>query len=152
MPSALAAMVFLAAAYSGPASAAGDFPELSLDGPLPDGFVLRLEDGPDFYVWRCELLDAPKDSSPGFGIYFGLHPSPSEPGTDASYHSGSVVGESVRWAQWHDGQTHRRETVFDYRHSPKHLTLKLHVFVTARSEAELDALVQALAGLRLSIR
>ncbi len=58
MPSAVAAMLFLAAAYSGPASAAGDFPELSLDGPLPDGFVLRVTAPPAEPGASCEPLKA----------------------------------------------------------------------------------------------
>jgi hypothetical protein len=152
MPYFVIAVIFVAFAYSGPAYAEGDFPELKLDGSVPEGFALRLQDGPDFYIWRCELSSAPRDSVPGFGIYFGLHPSLFQPEAGATHHAGSVGGEPLLWRQWREGKNLRREAVFDYRYSPKHLTLKLHVFITARSEAELDALVQALAHLKFTAR
>lgn len=152
MPYAVVAVLFVALACSAPAYAGDHFPELKLDGSVPDGFALRLQDGPDFYIWRCELSSAPHDSIPGFGIYFGLNPIPFQPEAGATHHAGSVGGEPVRWRQWREGKNLRREAMFDYRHSPKHLTLKLHVFITARSEAELDALVQALAQLKFTTR
>ena len=135
-------------ALSGAATAGDEFPEIKPEGACARGFASQFQEGPDFYIWRCTReLPAPNSNS-GSGIYFGLHPALSKPDSGVTRIAGVVAGEPVNWAQWPDGTTIRREAVLDYRHSKEHLAIKLHIFVSAHSESELDQIVEALAKAR----
>ena len=96
----------------------------------------------------ASIEDATPDATAGSGIYFGLHPSLSEPTSGVTRVAGMVAGVSVRWAEWRDAQMIRREAILSYQHSPHHLEIKLHVFVTARSQSELDRILEALTETR----
>jgi len=122
-------------------------PELRIAGDPPSDFQFVFRDGPDFYLWYCEPKTKPvRGPEPGFGIYFGLYPQPL-PAAERE-EAGVVAGLPVTWTESRSEAEIRRETHLSYEHGPEFMTLKLHVFVHAPTQQQIDELLAALRDLR----
>jgi hypothetical protein len=122
------------------------FPELEPRGGGPAEFKWQYENGPDFYVFYATTPSDPRSYA---GIYFGLHPKFTPPATKAT-ETTSVLGKSVVWYDTGTAtQKFRREAIVDYRHSARHLELKLHIWLVAASREKLTEMMHALSHLKL---
>ena len=122
------------------------FPELEPRGGVLEGFKWQYENGPDFYVFYATT---PGDPQSYAGIYFGLHPKFTPPATKGT-ETTRILGIPVAWYDTGTAtQKFRREAIVDYRHSARHLELKIHIWLVAASREKLTEMMQALSHLRL---
>lgn len=128
-------------------------PDLEPVGGLPDGCEWQFQDGPDFYIYQA---NCPDDTS-GVGIYFGNMPNfdlpkgvfpkdfPRKPGCVASRHISWIVLDGKEDITVHPFY---RTAIFEYQYSI-YVPLKLHVWVFAESEGDLEELLHSLEDLRI---
>lgn len=128
------------------------FPELKPVGGLPDGYIWKFEDGPDFYLYYGTNLE---DDSSGIGIYFGLHPDFSIP-EDAEKDNGKVGAREVTWVIYDNYENYNRryyfETLFEYKHDDDFFPISIHLWIYSNSDEELENLLKSLEKVRFEER
>ena len=114
-------------------------------GGLPDGYSWECVEGPDFFVFYGNPSDETKRS--GVGLFVGGFPNAFVE-DDARCTPGKVGPRAVSWAIGDTEREHAwfRETHFGLR---PWQWAKIHLWVFADSEAELNTLLKALENLRL---
>ena len=124
------------------------FPELEPVGGIPVGYTWKLENGPDFYIYRASTA---KISDTQLAIYFGTAPQ-FIPSATATGHAGTVSGHAVVWEHSVDNGVQQSDTVFPYRHSSAHEELKIHAWVRAPETESREALEKSLPSVSLRLR
>lgn len=110
--------------------------------PADAGLQWRVEVGPDFFVCRANTLDT---GQPAFGVYLGYFPS-FHPDRADYLGRGEVAGRKVRWYATGEnkaGRSFGRETVVKTGNGGV-----AHLWLTATSQAELDARLRVVAAMR----
>lgn len=116
-------------------------PELELRGGLPPGALWRLQDGPDFYVYRAELPDA------SVLVYFGTWPQVKSAPLDAD--TAPFLGQPMHWwplQRKSRTRTKARQGLMWWQRSPAYSEVAVHVIVDANSDAALQRVLVGLAS------
>ena len=123
---------------------------------LPDGYKWQLEDGPDFYIYRAQH----PNTSAGVGIYFGNMPNSSiqdlASDEDLPSQRDHVASQAVSWIvldgkEKVTGHLFYRTTMLEYQYTI-YMPLKLHIWVYADDQSDLEELLHSLESLRFTKR
>jgi hypothetical protein len=135
----------LVAAVSAGTAEGQVFPELEPRGGVSKGFRWQFKNGPDFYTYYASLPDDPQTY---VGMYFGIHPK-FQPLEAKKAETTFIAGRTVLWYDTSSpAQKFRREAIVDYRHSARHLELKLHIWLVAATKEKLSEMMQALSSVQ----
>lgn len=113
---------------------------------VPRGYHLSTDTGPEFLVFHVnEITELGPTRGAHLGIYIGGHPSPPTP-DGASELAGRLFDEEVSWLRREVDGGHRQDLLIEH---PGAAGLFLHVFMSAGTTRELDALQRIAEGLAL---
>jgi hypothetical protein len=125
--------------------------KLALAVDLPEGYAATMDQGPDFLVHRIRKICPFGESAYSIGIYIGGHPAYQHKQSDNADNlkvekvPGELFHAQVQWFKY----TEQGDTVLEAIHaSPEIRPLMLHVFLSAPSEKELEAVRKVVETLR----
>jgi len=112
--------------------------------PLPAGYSVITQQGPDFWVHRIFPVTDFGERGPSGLIYFGGHPSPFGPDSATTFEA-PLLGESATWRRWTDERGFHAEAL---RPIADHWMT--HASVMGTSEAEVQVLREAISGAQIA--
>lgn len=111
---------------------------------LPDGFTAYSQAGPDFDVYWLVRLAGFGEGWSRLGVYVGNHPQPKSAPPTARAVTAKVFGQEVQWLEWQNSDGIARGEV--YVKNLGHGARDGHVFITATSVANRDALLRTITS------
>lgn len=114
----------------------------TLSIPIQENWSVTTRHGPDFLVFKVRTLPLlPQLES--MGIYVGGHPSSMvKQGAKVSVSKGKLLDQAIEWSRWTDSGTHWAEVIV-----PLNEHERMHVFISAESVAQVDALIKVGQGM-----
>ena len=124
-------------------------------GGLASGYSWELREGPDFDVYYARKAN---DETTGAGIYLGNMPNffydeaENLAVEDLPHEKGRLLSRDVTWIILNETNTQEhpffRETQLEYHHGVGFLYTKVHIWVYASKQEELNTLVEGLRELQ----